>query len=325
MRKRNPGRRSPQISPCSSPTFSSLSSEGAGPTFVPEATVVPADLAPTSDGESSINSPQAGSAEGAQFSSPPPVSSLSNGAAEENISDCDAGHQADLVATGRVSLDSSRNSDQAASDSDSDTSDNRPKTTVSSLSSEGAEEAISEGGAGHQADLVATGGVLSDQSSINSPQAGSAEGAQFSSPPPVSSLSNGAAEENISDCDAGNQVNPVAPDAQLLDASYDKSPINSPKAGSASDSKGFREEPTKPMLFSALEYLARPFLGALNILWEITGFLIKLFSLGTVDLSAQKERPVDSTNFKNHGNSAKSVKDNSRTSPGHTPTVGLGR
>jgi hypothetical protein len=60
---------------------------------------------------------------------------------------------------------------------------------------------------------------------------------------------------------------------------------------SGSDAK---KEPTKPMLFSALEYLARPFLGALNILWEITGFLIKFFSLGTVDLSAKNNRPKDS-------------------------------
>jgi hypothetical protein len=63
---------------------------------------------------------------------------------------------------------------------------------------------------------------------------------------------------------------------------------------SGSDAK---KEPTKPMLFSALEYLARPFLGALNILWEITGFLIKFFSLGTVDLSAQKNRPKDSNSY----------------------------
>jgi hypothetical protein len=127
------------------------------------------------------------------------------------------------------------------------------------------------------------------------------------------------AEETISDRHAGHQVNPVAAGAQSSDASNDKSPINSPQAGSASGSKDFKEEPAKPMLFSALEYLARPFLGALNILWEITGFLIKLFSLGTVDLSAQKNRPVGSRNFEKSDDSRGSGNTvSSNNTPSHT-------
>ena len=219
-----------------------------------------------SDGESSINSAQAGSAKGDQLSSPS-VSSPSSGGAEEIISEDGTGHQVNPVNPG----------------------DNGLETQGSSKGNGGDHES--------HFDPQSSGYPSDDQLFLNSAQAGSAKGDQLSSPS-VSSPSSGGAEETISDGDAGRQVNPVAPGAQSSDASDDKSPINSDQAGSASGSKDFKEEPTKPMLFSALEYLARPFWGALNILWEITGFLIKFFSLGTVDLSAKNNRPVDSRNFK---------------------------
>ena len=241
-----------------------------------------------SDGKSSINSPQAGSAKGDQLSSPPSVSSLSSGGAEETISEDGTGHQVNPVNPG----------------------DNGLETQGSSKGNGGDHES--------HFDAQSSGYPSDDQPFLNSAQAGSAKGDQLSSPS-VSSPSSGGAEETISDGDAGRQVNPVAPGAQSSDASDDKSPINSPQAGSASGSKDFKEEPAKPMLFSALEYLARPFLGALNILWEITGFLIKLFSLGTVDLSAQKNRPVGSRNFEKSDDSRGSGNTvSSNNTPSHT-------